>query len=197
MTVHIWPFPVPAFFATALILMLGAAAPSALAQEKASAEHQSPRGPNDGIKVHGHWTLDITNADGTPASHHEFENALLLGGGASLSALLAHQQTFLGWSVFLRDTTNLQDYVLAEPQVASAYGSPVDLAVAINSSKQLALQGSVTPLSAASISEVTSQVFTQTGSSTTQFGFSGRVLSPAIAVAAGQTVQVTVVFTFS
>ena len=31
----------------------------------------------EGIKVHGHWTIDIRNPDGTLAQHHEFENALI------------------------------------------------------------------------------------------------------------------------
>lgn len=33
-------------------------------------------GPQESIKVHGHWTIVIRNEDGSVASHHEFNNAL-------------------------------------------------------------------------------------------------------------------------
>ena len=31
---------------------------------------------SDGIKVHGHWTVTVTNPDGTVDAVHEFDNAL-------------------------------------------------------------------------------------------------------------------------
>jgi len=47
--------------------------------------------PNDashqGIRMHGHWAIDIKNPDGTLAHHHEFENSLTDGG--YLIALMA------------------------------------------------------------------------------------------------------------
>ena len=47
-------------------------------------------GPQEGIKVHGHWTITVRNPDGTIASTREFENALLEGtaGGAELLTAL-------------------------------------------------------------------------------------------------------------
>ena len=32
-------------------------------------------GPQEGIKVHGHWVVEISNPDGTLADRREFENA--------------------------------------------------------------------------------------------------------------------------
>tara|TARA_Y100000588_G_scaffold249391_1_gene263895 strand:- start:136 stop:768 length:633 start_codon:yes stop_codon:yes gene_type:complete len=35
---------------------------------------------SDGIQVHGHWTMTVTNSDGSVDAVHEFDNALLNGG---------------------------------------------------------------------------------------------------------------------
>ena len=43
---------------------------------------------SDGIKVHGHWTVTVTNPDGTVDAVHEFDNKLV-DWGAVLSSLLA------------------------------------------------------------------------------------------------------------
>lgn len=51
------------------------------------------RGTREGIKVHGHWTIDIKNPDGSLASHHEFENALVQSGQTALSSVLSHNVT--------------------------------------------------------------------------------------------------------
>jgi hypothetical protein len=51
------------------------------------------QGQREGIKVHGHWTIDIRNPDGTLATHREFENALIktsnFPGGWTGATLLA------------------------------------------------------------------------------------------------------------
>jgi len=44
---------------------------------------------NVGIQVHGHWTIDVLDADGTLASHTEFENALDDRGKPLLQSLLS------------------------------------------------------------------------------------------------------------
>lgn len=46
----------------------------------AFAAAQAPRGgPIEGIKVHGHWEIEVRNPDGSLATRTEFENALLAG----------------------------------------------------------------------------------------------------------------------
>jgi hypothetical protein len=42
----------------------------------------------EGVKVRGRWTIDVRNQDGTLASHHEFDNALVVNfvGGSSVLA---------------------------------------------------------------------------------------------------------------
>jgi hypothetical protein len=46
-----------------------------------------PKGKDEGIKVHGHWVVEIRNRDGSLASRHEFENALTTGASSGQSAL--------------------------------------------------------------------------------------------------------------
>jgi hypothetical protein len=45
-------------------------------------------GPREGIKVHGRWTIEVRNPDGTLASRHEFNNSLVVSGGAGSGALV-------------------------------------------------------------------------------------------------------------
>jgi len=49
----------------------------------------SDDGMNTGIQVHGHWTIDVLDADGTLASHTEFENELDNRGKPLLQSLLS------------------------------------------------------------------------------------------------------------
>ena len=48
---------------------------------------------SDGIQVHGHWTMTVTNPDGTLDAVHEFENALAESGADLLTLLLSNQNT--------------------------------------------------------------------------------------------------------
>jgi hypothetical protein len=48
----------------------------------------SSQGAHEGIKVHGHWTIEVRNPDGSVASHQEFDNALDPQGGQTLTGLL-------------------------------------------------------------------------------------------------------------
>ncbi len=53
--------------------------------------------PQGGVKVHGHWTIEIRDPDGTVVTRREFDNALVSNGG--LPALLARQATIGLWTV--------------------------------------------------------------------------------------------------
>jgi hypothetical protein len=75
----------------------------------ATAENKRPGGgPHEGITVHGHWSIEIRNPDGSLVRHVEFENSLdpgfsltnptaggaplvVAGGAAYLSAVLSGQ----------------------------------------------------------------------------------------------------------
>ena len=58
-------------------------------------------GPSEGITVHGHWTIEIKNPDGTLVERHEFENALGEAGPLFLSAFLGRQWSPGLWNVKL------------------------------------------------------------------------------------------------
>ncbi len=54
-----------------------AMAPTPEAQpDKSSEEKPAGKGAHEGIKIHGHWTIDVRNPDGTLAKHLDFENGL-------------------------------------------------------------------------------------------------------------------------
>jgi hypothetical protein len=57
--------------------------------EKEPQESPNPAKPgNEGIKVHGHWVIDVKNPDGTLVQHRVFENSLESGGGSVLVGML-------------------------------------------------------------------------------------------------------------
>jgi len=85
--------------------MRGAAAVAALffgLAEAAFAQTEKPAGgQQEGLKVHGHWTIDIKNPDGTLLRRHEFQNALEPAGGLKLANFLARRSAPGLWSVYL------------------------------------------------------------------------------------------------
>jgi len=63
-----------------------AAAPAA---QEATATESRDTGLNTGIKVHGHWVIEVKNPDGKVVSHREFENKLEQAtGGPTIAQIL-------------------------------------------------------------------------------------------------------------
>ena len=61
-----------AFFTRATVLTLALL----LAFKPCFAQTPAPSGgPAEGIKVHGHWTIEVRDPDGTLVTHREFEKA--------------------------------------------------------------------------------------------------------------------------
>jgi len=56
-------------------------------------------GLNQGIKMHGHWTIDIKNPDGTLAQHHEFENSIQYDGENYLIGLMSGYGAAGAWDI--------------------------------------------------------------------------------------------------
>ena len=48
-----------------------------------------------GIKVHGHWTIEVRDPDGTLVTYREFENSLTAAGGQFLAALMGGTTTIV------------------------------------------------------------------------------------------------------
>jgi hypothetical protein len=74
---------------TASAAKLSAIKPLAIQGSTEEEEVAAPAKPrHEGIKVHGHWVLQVKNADGTLGERREFENSLA-DGGAFLIGVLA------------------------------------------------------------------------------------------------------------
>jgi hypothetical protein len=90
---------------------------SAAAQEKAS-----QGGRHEGIHVHGHWTIEVRNPDGTVVTHREFENSLVTtaySGALLLPSLLARNGTVGWWEVVLAGGG-----LASDPCFTGAVGAP-------------------------------------------------------------------------
>lgn len=74
-----------------------AAAKSLAKADNSATKSERPGGPHEGIKVHGHWTITIRKEDGSVASRHEFENALV--NPLQLLRLLAREASMGRWEV--------------------------------------------------------------------------------------------------
>lgn len=183
---------------------------------------QERGGPNkDGIKVHGHWTIDVRRADGTLVSHHEFENALTSTGAMGLGLVLTRYYTMGGWGVMLDGGVCQGTFAplcaIQEPSATAGTADSTDLSVMVpgpGAANQglLVLKGSVKTSTAGQITGVRTRLATcsdQTVSETTcaaqaqmstadnVFDVTSRTLATPIPVDAGQFVQVTVVLSFS
>jgi len=54
-----------------------------------------------GLKVHGHWIIDVKDADGKLTQHRDFENSLSGGGGGFLVGMLSGALVSGDWMVVL------------------------------------------------------------------------------------------------
>jgi len=82
-----------------------------------------PAGPaSEGVQVHGHWTIDVRNPDGSLVNHQEFENALTASGGLGLANLLIGNDTVGPWGIRLKGSP--PDYYADSPWYAD--GGPVE-----------------------------------------------------------------------
>lgn len=68
----------------------------------ATAQAQQPAGPQQGIKLHGHWVIEIRNPDGTLSSRHEFDNSLIPSGKSLLAAMFG-KYAAERWTIALRN----------------------------------------------------------------------------------------------
>jgi hypothetical protein len=68
---------------------------------RADAGTSPQTGPSEAIKVHGHWTIDVQNPDGSLVSHNEFENALDSFGALRLAEMLARLKVPGVWNIGL------------------------------------------------------------------------------------------------
>ncbi|SRR6266513_4218145 len=171
------------------------------------------QGPAQGIKVHGHWVIEVRNSDGTLQLRREFENALTTAGQRALGQLLSGQRTADSWIVNAGSSVGASDPCVLStgargPCVVEETTGPVVSPPAFKSltksfasgnDLELVLQGSFEASNDGTVSYVQTSVYTHLRDGTGAFGFaftSTNLASP-IPVQATQTVSVTVTFTFS
>jgi hypothetical protein len=169
-------------------------------------------GPREGVKVHGHWTIDVRNPDGTLASHREFENSLQSSGITTLVNSLARTQVMGLWTVVLVGTVCVDgNCSLNEPSEAVGCTEcflvlTVSAPTSGTNNGDLVLAGSfLAPLSGVVNSVNTRVDVCSSGvlpaNCNANLGgfltFTAKTLSSAVSVTSGQLVQVTVVISFS
>ncbi len=181
-------------------------------------EKSSGGGSHEGIKVHGHWTIEVRNPDGTVVTHREFENSLNSASGI-LPTILARQAAVGSWQINMSSSTGgglCRTGICSIAEIALSNVTPppdsTNLTVAVQGIgigvPTLTLNGSVNVGSAGAVAGVFTEFFICGGTiapsacfSTPAFSSSGvftlATLNSPVAVAAGQTLQVTVNITFS
>lgn len=74
----------------------------------------TPSGGNhEGVKMHGHWVIDVKNPDGTIAEHRDFENTIAGYGQELLAGLLSGYVVPSDYGIFLGSSGTVP---CAEPQ---------------------------------------------------------------------------------
>ena len=66
---------------------------------------QGASGPREGIKVQGHWIIEVQNPDGTMAHRREFENRLVPPVVRRLSQILGLAAVPSSWLIWFGDST--------------------------------------------------------------------------------------------
>ena len=184
-------------------------------------------GPQEGVKVHGHWVIDVKNPDGTLAQHREFENSLT--NANVMVSLLYGNEVPADFVVLLGGSTppcapgtstypcvivhNLSSFPASA--ICGTFYCVTGLTVTptLGQNPALVLAGSLTATQAGSISSVSTEIglcgspsSTQTTTSPSScaagnngYGYSGLTGTgiTAVPIINGQIIQVTVTITFS
>jgi hypothetical protein len=172
--------------------------------------------PQVGITVHGRWTIVVRDPDGTEVSRREFENALVpMSGPRLLAQLLGGFATAGSWSIqFNAAGAAQQCYAnnagcsINEAALAFLGGTSNDLTVSVPTSgpnaNRLVLRGSARAPRDTAVALVNSVLYTCASSTAADAcpgnsgeWFSQKGVSPAIPLVEGQTVDITVVFSFT
>jgi hypothetical protein len=155
-------------------------------------------GPSEGIKVHGHWTIEIRRPDGSLVSHSEFENSLTTEGMIALSKLM-WGDSVTTWQILLDDGTQSGPCESASGPTYCVMSIPVDRAYQPDGLLEIkGVSTAATDSVVGSVSTVVRAVSGSDGRHRTYF-FSSRNLvdTEKRPVLKDQIIQVTVVFTFS
>lgn len=206
-----------AALSVALVVTLMGQSSGALETQTALAT-ASPGGPSEGIQIHGHWTIEVLEPDGSLVSRREFDNELVAQGTLMLSQLLGRTKTAGVWRIQLQGPTGETGPCQPNPSIvvpcvitetnSSATDGPhvsrdLQLTQPVGIGDPLVLQGGITALVDSDISTVTTLMelcdgtvsaatCTSTGGSSGASFFTFTAPSPAIPVLNGQGINVSV-----
>jgi len=209
----------------ALLLIFGAAVAHA-GESRPAVPEAAPEavpsgatsGPVEGLRVHGHWTIEVRNPDGTVVERRDFENALSIGSGdVHLVNVLARTRAAGTWTITANGNPNqiceepagtpnicwIMESTDPTPSVGNVYKT---LTTSV-SGGTLVLNGTVTAQRDGQITSVStrdnycassvSPASCTGGSTAGSFGFTATLLGTPVSVLTGQQVQVRVVISFS
>ena len=184
------------------------------------------RVPREGIKVHGHWIIEVKNPDGSRADYREFDNHLVAEGGPALARILGIQTVPATWFIWIgsngpgdlcqRTPGNIISCGITTP-IGAQGGSPNEffpnLQMSVPTSGpnagKLVFSGSATSTSPSpsTLNYVLTQMWmcpsslpagqTCFGAGISQANITRAELSPAVPIQPGQVIQVTVIISFS
>jgi hypothetical protein len=212
-------------------------APATAVDEEESVAPAKPG--SEGIKVHGHWILDVKDKDGKLVEHRDFQNALYTTTGVSaIISLLGGQHVPNSFTILLYDSQS-NPYRIYPPTTStllpvgarvcsSAAGTPAcnpNLITTLHLDSRgyydsIILAGTFAPSTAISLTTVRTNAnacfnfdntpvsltpaqcaafnsYSSTAIGVGDYDFTGTVLTTPLSVAAGQTVSVTVILSFS
>jgi hypothetical protein len=193
----------------------------AVIQAAAPGDARGGRTGRPTVAVHGHWTIDVRDADGTPTDRREFENELTPLGAFELASLLGGlQPAHVGpWAVRLFGTAcgeniacNLVDArvfpnglpthpIAIMPNGERVYGT-LSVSRAGTSSATIVLAGGFSPTGSGSIVSVATSlpVCAQAADCAAQVpsrnNFTSKTLASPIGVTNGQHVDLNVRLSF-
>jgi hypothetical protein len=181
---------------------------------------RSSGGHAEGVQVHGHWTIEVREPDGTLVQRREFENAITSNGQLTLARILSRSYVFGNWRINFGGNAgfNCNSYPcdIGESTDADTTTGVVKNLTVTENSDGITLSGSNTVSVNDDITNVRTltAICSATGTYpspvdciTAPFGdgdtgsllgiFTDTSLSPVIPVLSGQVVQVTVILSFS
>jgi hypothetical protein len=159
-------------------------------------------GPGEGIKVHGDWTIEVRNPDGSLVSRHEFKNALVPNGAGGLARLLGN--TFdepFEWTVAFGPASG-ENFCFVDKYACPREGNGLTVAVPESSpgvpTGAVVLSGTYSSPLARVIERVSTWMLPAGPLGAFRpINFTEKLLATPVSVAASQIVQFTVVFSFS
>ena len=194
----------------ALLVTLLPAMPGLQAQSaEIPSQPASPAAYSSTIQVHGDWTIVVRKADGSIALTRHFKNSIAGGGPSFISHLMARATPQFYWGVGLAGLCNTAGCFIAEPAsagdtiVSHFYNGAVTSNLTISAptsgpnAYRFVLSGSLTSANTGQITSVSTVAVAPNGTTDDMSGVTGTNLQQPIAVQAGQTVDVTVVISFS